>query len=83
MEIEINDKVYEIDNDPRFGIMELMQKSPEDPKYMKLFLKEILIPAPTAKELFNFRRSDIVRLMDIFNKMDSSEATEFKKKRSR
>ncbi|MFX1296297.1 MAG: hypothetical protein ACFFD2_15780 [Promethearchaeota archaeon] len=81
MEIEINGKKYKIDDNPRFGVMELLMKSPEDPKYIRLFLKEVLIPTPTPKEIFNFRKSDIENIMDIFNKSEQEDSLELKKKR--
>lgn len=81
MEIEINDKKYKINEDPRFGVMELLMKSPEDPKYIRLFLKEILIPTPTPKEIFNFKKSDIVNIMSVFSDIEQEESLELKKKR--
>lgn len=81
MEIEINGKKYKIDDNPRFGVMELLMKSPEDPKYIRLFLKEVLIPTPTPKEIFNFRKSDIENIMDMFNKSEQEDSLELKKKR--
>jgi len=83
MEIEINGKKFTINDDPRFGIMELMQKAPENPQYVRLFIKEILLPTPTAEEIFNFRKSDVINIIKIFQEADSEEAIEIQKKHSR
>ena len=83
MKIEINGKVFSINNDPRFGVMELMQKSPENPKYLRMFIKEILVPTPTAQEIFNFRKSDMVKIVEAFHKAEEEESNEFKKKLGR
>ena len=82
MEIEINGKKFEINEDPRFGIMELMQKAPEEPKYIRLFIKEILLPTPSAEEIFNFRKSDIVKIIKTFQEAEEEETVEIRKKHS-
>ena len=83
MKIEINGKEFIFNGDPRWGILELMQSQPENPKVIKAFIKEILVPSPTDKEFFNFRKSDIFRIIEEYSDLEEKELTEFKKKRSR
>lgn len=87
--IEINDKEYEINLDLKMGTESLMAKiynDPENPKnmkYLRMVLKDLLIPTPTDSELFNFRRSDRDRVFELFAKEMEEISTDFKKKRSR
>ena len=83
MDVVINGKKYQFNDDPRWGILELIQTKGDDPKVVKAFLREILIPSPTAKELFEFRRSDIFRIFEEYGKLQEQEDEELKKKRSR
>lgn len=83
MNIEINDKTYEINTNIRFGVMELLNNQPENPKAIRLFLKEALIPAPTNEDIFDFREDDIIEVGDIFRKERERKESETKKKLSR
>ena len=80
MEIELNGKVFEYNDDVRFGVIELMRKDPEKLKNIKIFLKEILIPNPTAKEIFNFRESQIRNIIEEYGKFRTQDNIESKKK---
>ena len=61
--ININGKDYKINMDTRLGTKKLMKKISDDPssldniRYIELILRDILIPIPTGKEMFNFRDS--------------------------
>jgi len=87
--IEINDKKYEINLDLKLSTETLMGKiyenpeNPENMKYLRIVLKDLLIPSPTNAELFNFRRSDRDRIFEQFAKEMEEISTDFKKKRSR
>lgn len=86
--VKVNGKEYKINLDLKLGTQKLMRKildSPqnkENQKYLEMVLKDLLIPAPTVKELFHFRFSDVER---IFSKLeeDADEIDgDFKKKLS-
>ena len=86
--ININGKEFKINLDLKWGTEKLIQKvmdDPTDPKaepYMKAVFQDMLIPSPTNKEMFNFRRSDIERIFKAFgNEMKETNA-DFKKKLS-
>ena len=87
--IEINGKEYEVNEDLKWGTEQLMnriQKDPQGPnveRYIKAILKDILIPDPTNKEMFNFRKSDIERIFKEYTKDVKDVNTDFKKKLSR
>ena len=86
--LKINGKVYKINLDLKWGTEKLMKKvmdSPEDPKsqrYIEFVIKDLLIPSPTNKEMFNFRKSDVLKIFDTFTKEMSETNTDFKKKLS-
>ena len=87
--IEINGKQYEVNLDIRWGTQKIMRRienkpdNPDNMKYMEHVLKDILIPSPSAKEIMNFRRSDIERIFNEFAKDMKKTDSDFKKKRSR
>lgn len=84
----INDKEYVVNLDIKWGTEKLMNKITQDPtnpnnnKYMTMVFKDLLIPEPTTKEMFNFRRSDIKRILDEFNDEAKETNSDFKKKLS-
>jgi len=86
--IKINGKEYKINLDIKWGTEKLMRKvlnspeSPENDKYMSMVFKDILIPAPTAKEMFNFRMSDVRRIFETWTKESEDTNADFKKKLS-
>lgn len=86
--ININGKEYKINLDIKWGTEKIMRKvlnspdSPENDKYMNAVFKDILIPAPTAKEMFNFRMSDIQRIFEAFSGESGDVNADFKKKLS-
>jgi len=86
--IEVNGKEYEINLDIKLGSQKLMRKimnNPEDKKtdiYIEMLMKDLLIPEPTSKELFNFRFSDIKKIMTKFAEESKETNSDFKKKRS-
>ena len=65
-----------------------MKKINDDPKnlnnmrYLELIMKDILIPPPTAKEMFNFRDSDIEKIFEALADDSKEVNADFKKKRS-
>ena len=81
--IKINGKEYKFNSDIRLGIMEAMETHSEDIRVIKLFIKEVLIPSPTSKEMFEFRKSDMIRLMEDYSEFQKEETIDFKKKLSR
>jgi len=83
MEIEINGKIYRINSDVKFGIMELLDENPEDVKVIKMIIKDILIPTPSNEDMFDFRKSDIERIFIAFSNQQEEENKTFKKKLSR
>lgn len=84
--ININGKEYKINLDIKWGTEKLMRKvlnspeSPENDKYMNAVFKDILIPSPTAKEMFNFRMSDITSIFEAFGEESDDIDKDFKKK---
>lgn len=83
MEIEINNKIYSFNDDMRWGILEAIELHPQDPKVIKAFIKEVLLPTPSAKEFFNFRQSDIFSVMEKYTQFQKEIAIDYKKKLSR
>lgn len=83
MSIIINDKKYRFNDNIRWGIYELITEKSDDPKVIKLFINEILIPTPTAKERFEFKESDVLRIFDEYSKFRDEKNEELKKKLSR
>lgn len=87
--IEINGKKYEINLDIKWGsqkFMKYIMKHPDGEnadKYMEFVLKDILIPAPTLKDMIEFRASDIENIFDCFTKESGKQDKEYKKKLSR
>lgn len=83
MGIDINKKHYEFNSDVRLGILEMMEDmSKAKLKHIKIILKEILIPTPTPKELFNFRRSHSEKIFKLYGEFIDKETAEIKKKLS-
>ena len=83
MGIEINGKKYKFNLDIRLGILELMEKTHLlNTKQFKIIAKELLIPKPTPKELFNIKTSDMKKIFSGFNKAMRGESAEIKKKLS-
>lgn len=86
--LKINGKIYKINLDIKWGTEKIMKKVMDDPtnsdtqKYMEFIIKDILIPSPTKKEMFNFRKSDILRIFDTFTEEMSETNADFKKKLS-
>lgn len=85
--LEINGKEYRINMDTRWGTKKLMKKINDDirnldnMKYLELIIKDLLIPSPTAKEMFNFRDSDIEKIFEEFSKDNKEVNADFKQKR--
>lgn len=83
MGIEINGKHYEFNLDIRLGILALMERGSQiNIKQLRIIIKELLIPNPTPKELFNMKTSDRNRVFEGFTKATLGESTEIKKKLS-
>lgn len=86
--IEINGKKYEINLDIKWGTEKLMKKVFEDPenpknqKYLEHIIIDLLTPPPTAREMFNFRKSDIENILKTFTEDMSETNKDFKKKLS-
>lgn len=86
--VEINGKEYKINKDIKFGTQKMMGKIQDDPsnpnnmKYVEYILKDLLIPKPTSKELFEFRTSDIEKIMNEYSSEASETSKDFKKKLS-
>jgi len=86
--ININGKDYKINLDIRLGTEKLMRlvyanpENPKNPKYLDIVLKDLLIPSPTDKEIFNFRLSDREKIFKLFAEESSKTDADFKKKRS-
>ena len=86
--ININGKEFKINLDLKWGTEKLVQRvmdNPQDPKvdaYMTAVFKDMLIPPPTAKEMFNFRRSDTERIFKQFAKEMKELNADLKKKHS-
>ena len=84
----INGKEYKINMDLKWGTQKLMKKINDDPKnlenlrFLEIIVKDILIPPPTGKELFNFRNSDIERIFEEFADDNKEVNADFKKKLS-
>lgn len=83
MEIIINNKKFTFNDDMRWGILEAIELHPQDAKVIKAFIKEVLIPTPSAKEFFNFRQSDVFSIMEKFGQFQKETVTDYKKKLSR
>ena len=87
--IEINGKEYEVNTDLKWGTEQLMNRIQKDPKgqnverYMKEIIKDLLIPKPTIKEMFNFRTSDIIKIFTEYTDNVEKTNADFKKKLSR
>lgn len=86
--MEINGKEFKVNLDIKWGtekLIAIVMKDPSHPKaeqYMTAVFKDLLIPSPTVKEMFNFRRSDIQRIFEAFTEEMKGENKDFKKKRS-
>ena len=80
--ININGKEYEVDTDPRLGVLEEYEKNPANFATIRLLLSEVLIPTPLDEDMYNIRRSDIERVLDLFQEKVEKETVEIKKKRS-
>ena len=71
--VNINGKEYKINLDLKWGTEKLIKRVMDNPthpdadKYMAAVFKDMLIPAPTSKEMFNFRRSDIKRMFEEYS----------------
>ena len=83
MGIEINGKEYGFNSDIRLGVLELLERQDQlKMKHVKLVIKEILVPNPTPKELFNIRKSQLFKIMEKYKEHMERESSEIKKKRS-
>jgi hypothetical protein len=86
--LEINKKEYVINTDVEWGTEKLLKKvieNPEDPKnekYIEYIIQDILIPSPTHKEMFHFRKSDIENILKAFTAEMGEINKDFKKKLS-
>lgn len=86
--ITINGKDYKINLDIKLGtekLMRIVHKNPEHQKaekYLEMIIKDILIPAPTNAEIFNFRMSDREKIFLQFAEEANEVDKDFKKKRS-
>lgn len=86
--MEINGKEYEINTDITLKTEEMivrMLKTEDNAKvlaYMKIILKDILLPTPTNEELLSMRRSQHDMIFEEFQKAMTMEDAESKKKRS-
>lgn len=86
--IEINGKKYKINKDTKWGTDKLMKKVTEDPenpknqKYIEHIIIDLLIPSPTFKEMFEFRKSDLKRIFETFTEEMEEVDKDFKKKLS-
>ncbi len=83
MDIEINNKTYEVNDDITLGTLYRLQQHPNDLKYLFAFLKEAVLPTPSDKELLKFKKSDVKRLMAVFELLQEDDLRETKKKLSR
>ena len=83
MGIKINGKQYEFNSDIRLGILELMERGDTlSIKQLKMVLKELLIPNPTPKELFNIKTSTSTKIFMEYSLFMEGNSTEIKKKLS-
>jgi hypothetical protein len=86
--IEINGKEYKINTDIEWGTEKLMKKVLDDPenpknqKYLEYIITDLLVPTPTIKEMFHFRKSDILKIFKSFSEKMSETDKDFKKKLS-
>ncbi len=86
--ITINGKDYEINLDIRWGTQKIMRKiqadvnSLDNEKYVEYIIKDLLIPAPSMKDMANFRQSDIEKIFSEFGKSAEGKSKELKKKLS-
>lgn len=86
--ININGKDFKLNLDIKWGTERLMREvlkdveNPKNDKMMATVFRDILIPAPTAKEMFNFRMSDIYRIFEAFSEESTDTDRDFKKKLS-
>lgn len=86
--IKINEKEYEINFDIKWGTQKLMgkiledSKNPKNQRYMELVMKDLLIPSPSATDMFHFRMSDIEKVFSEYAKDTKKTDVNFKKKRS-
>lgn len=86
--VEINGKEYKLNLDLKLGTQKLMRKilnepqNKENQKYLEMVLKDLLIPAPTVKELFHFRFSDVERIFNELEEDADKTDADFKKKLS-
>jgi hypothetical protein len=79
--IEINGKKYEFNDDILFGVLEDVQKNPDDSDSMKAMLKEILVPSPSDEDIRSMRmKSQILATIKEFTRYQEEENTDFKKK---
>jgi len=86
--VKINGKEYGINLDIKLGTQKLIKvimKNPSSDKvdiYMEKILLDLLIPAPTKRELFEFRQSDIKHVFESFTEESEKMDSDFKKKLS-
>ena len=82
MEIEVNGKLFILNDDPRLGVLMELEKHPNSMDTIWMFFKEILVPAPTDKEIKRFRQSDLGRIFQAWGDLQRKNITETKKKLS-
>lgn len=82
MELEINGKIYTLNEDLRLGVLYMMQKKPEDFDVHMKFFKEFLQPSPSFKEMLNFKESDTEKIFKAYGDLKKAQATDLKKKLS-
>lgn len=83
MGIEINGKKYKFNPDVRLGILDMMERGDvKTIKKLKMVLKELLMPNPSPKELFNIRQKDSEKIFIAYGEYIGEELVETKKKLS-
>jgi len=82
MEIEVNGKLFILNDDPRLGVLMELEKHPNSMDTIWMFFKEILVPSPTDKEIKRFRQSDLGRIFQAWGDLQRENIAETKKKLS-
>ena len=80
--IEINGKEYSFNPDVRLGILGMIEKRNFTIKQLKIIFRELLIPTPTAKELFDIKSSVSSKIFSEYTKFVQKNSAEIKKKLS-
>jgi len=80
--IEINGKEYGFNPDVRLGILGLIEGGSLNIKQLKMIFRELLIPTPTPKELFNMKTSVSSEIFLKYTEFIQRNLAEIKKKLS-